>query len=372
MRLTFPHMGSLEMLICDLMDRLGCDYVVPPPTTSRTLKLGLQHAPEFACLPLKVTVGNLIEGLEAGADATVMVGGCGPCRFGYYADIQRRIISSLGYEFVSFTLEPPGQDPLAFLRTMKRMVSHASHWRIWTSFRDAFRKGQAVDRVERKTLETRCFEVERGATSAVRKDALELLRPAGTRADITEAERAALRLFDEVPQDRSRDVLKVGIVGEFYMVLEPFVNFDMEEYLGERGVWLAQSVYTSDWVGPSTKNPVGGTPDAEVARAALPYLSHSVGGEGRATVGHTVIYKHEGFDGIVQLLPFTCMPDTIAKAILPSVTRHEDIPYMTFVIDEQTGKAGIHTRLEAFLDLLWSRRREKERRGGRLVEPSRA
>ena len=58
-----------------------------------------------------------------------------------------------------------------------------------------------------------------------------------------------------------------------------------------------------------------------------------------------------GYDGIVQLLPFTCMPDTIAKSILPAVSKAEDMPVLTLIVDEQTGKAGVHTRLEAFLDL---------------------
>lgn len=356
MKLTAPHMGRLSLLLEDLFERLGVDFTPPPQTTTATLKLGLQHAPEFACLPLKLTVGNLIEGLDAGADSTIMIGGCGPCRFGYYADIQRRIISQLGYDFEGFILEPPSQDFRAFVATMRRVAPKASAWDVYRAFSLAFRKGQAFDRIEKAALESRCFECERGATGEVVERAIEVMMPARTDREIAAAEARALALFDEMPR-RDIEPLRIQIVGEFFLLLEPFINFDIETYLGERGVWISRSVYCSDWIGPSRKNPVGGHTDAEVAAFASPYLDFKVGGEGQATIGHTMMAKEFGYDGVVQLLPFTCMPDTIAKAILPAVAKREDIPVLTLIVDEQTGKAGVHTRLEAFLDLLVSRRR---------------
>ncbi len=358
MKLTTPHMGTVEYLLTDLFARLGVDYMPPPPTTQKTLRLGLQHGPEFACLPLKLTLGNLIEGLDEGADATLMVGGCGPCRFGYYADIQRRIIKGLGYDYEAIVLEPPAHDFRQFVATLKHIAPDKSYRDIWNAFKTGFRKAQAYDRVDRAAIETRCYETERGATDRVREQAQALLAKAWSHREAIEAETAALRLFDEMPR---RDVtpLRISLVGEFYLLLEPFINFDIERYLGERGVWLERSVYLTDWIGPGTKNPVGGHPDEEVARFAAPYLEYRVGGEGQATVGHTVMARLHGHDGVIQLLPFTCMPDTIAKAILPTVSEREDIPVLTLIVDEQTGKAGVHTRLEAFLDLLVSRRRAR-------------
>jgi predicted nucleotide-binding protein (sugar kinase/HSP70/actin superfamily) len=157
-----------------------------------------------------------------------------------------------------------------------------------------------------------------------------------------------------------RNCLKVGIIGEFFILLEPFVNFDVEEYLGNMGVSLERSVFLTDWISPSTKNMIMGVTDAEVAEAAKPYLNHFVGGEGLPSVGHTIIYANEGFDGVLHLFPFTCMPDTIAKSILPSISRDFDLPFLSLVIDEQTGRAGTLTRLEAFIDLLESKRKHKE------------
>jgi predicted nucleotide-binding protein (sugar kinase/HSP70/actin superfamily) len=58
----------------------------------------------------------------------------------------------------------------------------------------------------------------------------------------------------------------------------------------------------------------------------------------------------------VQLAPFACIPEIVAKSIIPSISRDLDIPVLTLFIDEQTGKAGVQTRLEAFVDLLQKKR----------------
>ncbi len=55
------------------------------------------------------------------------------------------------------------------------------------------------------------------------------------------------------------------------------------------------------------------------------------------------------YDGIIHLAPLTCMPEVIAQNIMP-FTR-ENIPVLTLVCDELMGKAGVLTRVEAFVDL---------------------
>lgn len=51
------------------------------------------------------------------------------------------------------------------------------------------------------------------------------------------------------------------------------------------------------------------------------------------------------------------MPEIVAKAILPTISREKDFPIMSLVVDEMTGEAGFVTRIEAFIDLLERRRK---------------
>ena len=82
---------------------MGFDLVRTPPTTQRTLSLGVEYSPEFVCLPFKLQLGNMIEALESGADTLLMPGGPGPCRFGYYHKTHTLILHDLGYKFQMLT-----------------------------------------------------------------------------------------------------------------------------------------------------------------------------------------------------------------------------------------------------------------------------
>lgn len=93
-------------------------------------------------------------------------------------------------------------------------------------------------------------------------------------------------------------------------------------------------------------------------RAAKPYIPLCVGGHGRECVGHTLLYSRKGYDGIIQILPFGCMPEIVVESVLPTIRKDTGIPIMTLVVDELTGETGYNTRLEAFVDMIL---RKKER-----------
>ncbi|HHT66195.1 MAG TPA: CoA protein activase, partial [Clostridiales bacterium] len=86
------------------------------------------------------------------------------------------------------------------------------------------------------------------------------------------------------------------------------------------------------------------------------YLDLCIGGHAWETVASTVHYVDAGLDGVIQVLPFGCMPEIVAESILPSISRDLNFPIMTLTMDELTGEAGYMTRLEAFVDLLLQKR----------------
>jgi len=96
--------------------------------------------------------------------------------------------------------------------------------------------------------------------------------------------------------------------------------------------------------------------ERNVKKTATPYFKEMCGGHGRESVGNAILFAKSGFDGVIQLSPFTCIPEIVAKSILPKVCREHGIGFLTISLDEQTGKEGIRTRLEAFVDLLMAKR----------------
>jgi predicted nucleotide-binding protein (sugar kinase/HSP70/actin superfamily) len=391
MIVSFPRMGNdTHEVLKYLFDQLGVESMPPPPTSEKTMRLGVEHAPETICLPLKLNMGNYIEVLEQGANTLIHAGGCGPCRFGFYGNLAESILrEELDFDFQFRILEPPGAQGIqvfadffryfnpgrfapAFLPVTKKVAQgFASYlerpwielfgltphdYRLWKIIQATFEKKRAFDMVERQCLEARCYEIGRGDVTRAATTAREWISKAVTLDEIEEAKTEGLRLLAQVDQDRSKDVLRVGIVGEFFILLEPFINFNIEEWLGNRGIFIERGVYASDWIAPTKDNVVGGIHYDKLVDNAYPYLKHIVGGEGIATVGHTVLCAKHGYDGVIHMMPFTCMPETVAKQILPSISHEQNIPVLSLVIDEQTGKAGIETRLEAFVDLMKNRR----------------
>lgn len=363
MRVTYPHMGSLSVAMHGLLEDLGLDVVAPPPITKKTITLGVRHSPEFACFPLKINMGNFIEALDQGADTIVMAGGTGPCRFGYYAQVQREILRDLGYDFQMIVLEPPQGQLQELTEKLKELCGERRWPEIMRALHTAWKKTKAMDALHAKSLQLRPREQNKGQTGKVYEQALSHLAGARSPREVDRRLRECQSLLSEIPLYRDKDVLRIGLVGEIYMLLEPYANQEVEKVLGEMGVEVDRSIYISHWIKEHlVLSSLGLKGSKQTKKAAAPYLNHFVGGHGWESVGDTVRYARRGYDGVIHILPFTCTPEIVAQSILPTVSREQGIPVISFSLDEQSGEAGFVTRLEAFLDLL-QQRRSKQRLG---------
>ena len=85
-------------------------------------------------------------------------------------------------------------------------------------------------------------------------------------------------------------------------------------------------------------------------------MKRAIGGECIETIGDTVYAAKHGVDGVIHIMPFSCMPEIVSQNILSKVSKEENIPVLSLVLDEQTGKAGYITRVEAFIDLIKRRK----------------
>jgi predicted nucleotide-binding protein (sugar kinase/HSP70/actin superfamily) len=139
------------------------------------------------------------------------------------------------------------------------------------------------------------------------------------------------------------------------MSMEPFFNCDIEKWLAGKGAVMERSLYMSDLFTPMGRNPVTGRDDEDIGRTAAPYLCHEIGGHGQINVAAAVDFARRGFDAVLHFFPFTCLPEIIAKMVFTRVSAELDVPILSISIDEQTGRAGMQTRLEALIDLAWSK-----------------
>ncbi len=360
MKVTFPHMGNAWIVIQTLFESLNVEVVVPPTNSKRTLQLGTRLSPESACMPLKLNLGNYIEAVNEGADTIVITGGIGPCRFGYYGEIERQILRDAGYAYDVVTLEPPDGSLLGLAGRIRYLAGTKNSWvKIIKALRFAYLKSVALDRVEDLIHAARPRLPDPRETEKLYEAAKLRITQTMTELGVKETVRwvqESIRERQEEIKDseRFRKPLRIGIIGEIYTILDPYTSVGIEEELGRLGVEVDRSIYLSGWVGSHIFQ--GLAPGYRSIRSypghAKPYLPHFVGGHGLETVGAAVKFAQEGYNGIIQIFPLSCMPEIVAASVLPKVQEDYKVPIMTLVVDEHTGQAGMQTRLEAFVDLL--------------------
>lgn len=359
MRVSFPHMGNSYIPLSALLHNLGAEVVVPPRPTRRTIDAGALHAPEFVCLPFKVNLGDNLSALNLGADTLAMVSGTWACRFGYYGRVQHRILRDAGFEFDSILL---GRDGLLPVYNKFRDTVDGNLAAAWIkAFRAFKRKAEAVDSLERAAREKRPYERETGATSRALAAGLEMVHEAETLRGIDRAGDGGLELISEVEAERPRDpVLRVAVLGEIYAVLEPSLNFDIERRLGEMGILSRPVMSVYKWLfRPLKTDPRISIEERRARRTARPYVAYVLGGEEHQTISGTIEAARDGYDGVIHLYPFTCMPENICRTILPRLEADYDIPVLNLCLDEHASPTGVSTRLEAFTDLLRQRKKRQ-------------
>lgn len=73
------------------------------------------------------------------------------------------------------------------------------------------------------------------------------------------------------------------------------------------------------------------------------------------TAGHYL--KDMKIDGIITVTAFGCGPDSLMIERITRKAKQFNKPLLNLTIDEQTGEAGFVTRLEAFVDMLFRKKR---------------
>ncbi|RKL62993.1 CoA protein activase [Thermoanaerobacteraceae bacterium SP2] len=352
-KVSFPYMGTSYIPFNKLLTALGNEVVLPPRPNAETISFGCKLAPEFACYPFKIVLGTYVQVLEAGADTLVSTGGVGPCRAGLYTTLQEKILKDLGYNFEMITLEPPGRRLKDLMVSIKKLINTRLSFRDYINIgRFVWKQLTLLDKAERLSHKVRPLEVKKGETTRTYKKCVDLVAGAQSIKELTEIEREIELLYEGI-EKKDFDPVKIGIVGEIYVLLEPSANLEIEETLGDLGVYVERSMFLAGYtVSNAIMDLFHMAGERDIKKLASPYFKEMCGGHGRESVGNAVHFAKRGFDGLIQLSPFTCIPEIVAKSILPRVCEERGMGFLAITLDEQTGKEGVRTRLEAFVDML--------------------
>ena len=302
---TFPRMGKeYTNIIQETFENLGFNVMPPPKITDKTIQIGVRNTAEMFCYPLKPTLGNFAEALEKGANTLLMYDSQGECRAKHYWKVHEFTLKNMGYDFEIYNLNP------------KNMVSK-------------LKKLSGKSKIK------------------VMKELYGLYQRA--------------KDFDREKLRWSEDQPNIGILGEIFVCCDESVNYGLEQKLYDLGVKPVNTVTVSGFIRESVINKIpfsGSNELKQYNKEAEKYFNGKLGGHGVENIASLLHLVDKRVDGIIHLLPMSCMPETTIETYMNSICQDNKIPLLRIPIDENTAEANLETRLETFAELIKIRKQD--------------
>ncbi|MBA1334638.1 MAG: Activator of (R)-2-hydroxyglutaryl-CoA dehydratase [Firmicutes bacterium] len=354
MKVAFPHMGRVCIPLKTLFDSLGVSVIIPPRNNDTIKNTGYKYSPEYSCLPFKMILGNILYSLENGADTVIMLGGSGPCRFGYFAYMLNLIARDLGYRFKFICLEPSSL--LKNIVEFKRLL-RCGYSDIYTALVLGWEKLKTVDSLEALYFKTLPYISDKDSSKQEFEEVVAKLEQSSNILSINEIYRDYSDHL-AVQRDIYKQFPRIGIVGDIYTLNEPYSNHNIEYLLGMKGIETTRSVYTSTWVETNAFFWKRKRFNKKMKDLSMGYLNDNIGGFAMETVYHTLDFINRDFDGILHMVPITCMPEIVSRQVLQRISVEKKIPIMSITVDEHNDCTGFETRVEAFAEMLYMRHKK--------------
>lgn len=345
MKYTFAYWGNYTIAFKTLFEKLGIDFVPPEKTSPRAIEKGAKIAPELYCFPLKVNIGNYLIAIKNGAKKILMVENVGgSCRQRYYGIVQNKVLKDAGYDTDVVVLKTSPKDIYLKIKN----ISDASLLQIFRAIRFAFKKLRLIEKLEKMANFLRPREKEKGKTNKILRWALDKIDRVKEEEEFSRIRKEILKKISEIEIDENKKLPRVGIIGEIYTVCDDAINFGIEEKLAREEVEVHREMNLTYHL----KKGVFPWKEWWIQKKIMPYLKSTVGGHGRDAIYEMLNFAKEGFNGVIQLLPFGCMPETTVRPILEKIHQKTGIPFLSLSLDEQVAETGIQTRIEAFSEVV--------------------
>ncbi len=349
-KVAFPRVARYNSAVKYFVEHgLGVKYIMQPEITARTLELGTKFSPDYVCSPFKTLLGSMIEALESGANTLFMIDG--PCRLGYYGELQEQILKDLGYQFdfINVSEYSTGKKN-DLLRAAKKISPKLNYAKLLLAFAEAVAMVEHIDDITDMYYQNCGFEITKGQYKKLFKEFIHQMETASSLKEIDESYHTTHRAMSEIPLDKPVNCLKVGIVGELFTVMDPFSNQDIEQHLADMGVevhrWMNLKNRLIHYAGEKNMN---------VKIRDL--CTYEMGPTSTANIWAAKEYAEQGFDGIVHVKGADCTPEIDVMPALEKISEDYKIPVLYMTFDAQTSDVGVMTRLEAFYDMIEMRKK---------------
>lgn len=383
-----PRMSDHVYGIQAAFSACGIPAEVLPQSDRDSVDLGRKYVSGKECYPYLVTAGDMLKralasDFDPAASAFFMPSGAGPCRFGQYNVSHRLILDSIGMD--SVPIFAPDQD-IAFYQYLGSLGSSFS--------KHAWKGVVAYELLTKCVHETRPYETSCGDTDALYQHYHSALfnALAGGNGAVDPLLERMKHDFARIPRSVQRKPI-IGLIGEIFVRSHSFSNEELvrkieslggEVWLAPIGEWIAYvntvsfrkalikkdfpaiiELFTQRFVQRRIEHRMTHRFESllktarephteELFEKAAPYIHHSFEGETILSIGKAVDLIQKGAAGIINAMPFGCMPGTIVSAIMKGVVRDHGIPSISIPFDG-TESPTLDLQVEAFMEAVHSK-----------------
>jgi predicted nucleotide-binding protein (sugar kinase/HSP70/actin superfamily) len=295
--------------------------VLSDKTTKKTLSAGSSLVVTETCLPVKIFVGQVLNLLDKGIDKIFVpsmqsnapkIYNCSKIRG--LPDLIRNVVKK-DFEIIEPTLDKSAKNqglyeflqecvaPFGITDIDKIKKASKAGWKVYNNFNVMLKSGMSYEKALRYALDGKLL----------------------------------------IEKDETEYPISIALVSHYYNIYDERASMKVIEKLNKMGV----KVYTASQL-----------TDEQLL-------------EGVANLGQKVYWANETemigcagqylkdnrIDGIVTITAFGCGPDSLMIERITRRSKQFSKPLLNLTIDEHTGEAGFITRLEAFVDMLYRKKR---------------
>jgi len=305
---------------------LGAEVLVSPPTTGTMLASGSSRVVAETCLPVKVFLGHVLSLVEK----------CDYLFIPAIRSVKRRVYNCskfLGLPDMTRAVIPESP-PILEIEIDVNRGKRNLYWAIYQLGRHFTWRPFKIRRASMAAWQAHWnYRRLMSGSGLTPPQAIERL------SGMSESPPPTATSGSTPPQTT------IALIGHPYLLHDEYINHRLIHRLERANC----RVLTPEMLAPE---------EAEAAVARLVGRDYWTYEE--EVVGAGEHYLTSGVDGVIGVMAFGCGPDSVMMDMVRRrATNLQATPFMSLTIDEHTAEAGVATRVEAFLDMIYRRKRRQ-------------
>ena len=373
----------------------GINSIHLPPSDINTVQKGRSVASGKECIPSLMVLGGMLQFFEKHPPNQkdeillfYMPSTLGPCRTGQYWVFYERLFLELGYENVLILV----CDSSNSYRELGKTFTQNAWWAVVLG--DAFTDLESALRLMAKDVDN--------ALATLKIIWAKVMDVFSHNGNVEKVIEAAAKTLSDIPRRQSMDDLKrVLIVGEIFVRRDNFSIKEITDFLISKNIfpkvtgfaeWMDYTDYcrladlknekselkykglikTGKWKDHALfkaesfykalvshkiyrhLKPTGLIPDVVtdmreiIGNTEKYFLDPRLESEATVSSGAAATGMLNGYDGVVIISPFACLPGRVVEGIYSPFAREKNYPYLVLENDGQTYSPNIVARMEIF------------------------